>query len=102
PRRGCRSAAPDRRRRESTPRASAAGQNRGSLRHPCETSQFAGEELGLAVAERPVLVIVLDEGDHHVRGRDAARFLELLAEQAIEGFLLLLLALAADHLEHDH
>src|SRR5690242_17962234 len=64
--------------------------------------EVAGEELRSAEPEGPVLVAVLDDRDHHVGGRDAARFFEFLAHQLVERLLLLLGARSAHHLnDHD-
>src|ERR1700688_1483173 len=52
-------------------------------------SELAGEELCLAVAERPVLIGVLNEIDHHVGREDAALTTELGAKPPVEISLLL-------------
>ena len=49
--------------------------------------EVAGEELRSAEPEGPVLVGVLDDGNHHVARCDAAALLQLLDQQPVE-FLL--------------
>ena len=65
-------------------------------------SELAGEELCLAVAERPVLVGVLNEVDHHVGREDAALTTEVGAEPSVEVGLFLACPGASGDLHENH
>ena len=61
-----------------------------ALRSAGALLQLAGQKLRAAIAEGPVRIPVLHEGDHHVGWWDAASLLKLLREQPVERYLLLL------------
>ena len=72
------------------------------LRHTLDRPlKLASEELGTPVAEAPVFIGVLDDGDHHVARARATPALQLLADELVERDLLLTGSRAASHLD-DH